>query len=50
MERKLKAGRPQINRIMVEKLPVGEYTLRERAGPDGYLIAEECENLTVKEY
>ena len=26
---------------MVEKLPVGEYTLREEQAPDGYLIAED---------
>ena len=33
---------------MVEKLPVGEYTLREEQAPDGYLIAED-EKFTVKD-
>lgn len=32
---------------MVEKLPVGEYTLREEQAPDGYLIAEDVK-FTVK--
>lgn len=33
---------------MVEKLPVGEYTLREEQAPDGYLIAEDVK-FTVKD-
>lgn len=33
---------------MVEKLPVGEYTLREEQTPDGYLIAEDVK-FTVKD-
>ena len=33
---------------MVEKLPVGEYTLREEQPPDGYLIAEDVK-FTVKD-
>lgn len=33
---------------MVEKLPVGEYTLREEQAPDGYLIAENVK-FTVKD-
>ena len=33
---------------MVEKLPVGEYTLREEQSPDGYLIAEDVK-FTVKD-
>lgn len=33
---------------MVEKLPVGEYTLREEKAPDGYLIAEDVK-FTVKD-
>lgn len=33
---------------MVEKLPVGEYTLREEQAPDGYLIAEDAK-FTVKD-
>ena len=33
---------------MVEKLPVGEYTLREEQAPDGYLSAEDVK-LTVKD-
>ena len=33
---------------MVEKLPVGEYTLREEQDPDGYLIAEDVK-FTVKD-
>lgn len=33
---------------MVEKLPVGEYTLREKQAPDGYLIAEDVK-FTVKD-
>lgn len=33
---------------MVEKLPVGKYTLREEQAPDGYLIAEDVK-FTVKD-
>lgn len=33
---------------MIEKLPVGEYTLREEQAPDGYLIAEDVK-FTVKD-
>lgn len=33
---------------MVEKLPVGEYTLREEQAPDGYLIAKDVK-FTVKD-
>ncbi|WP_270500014.1 LPXTG cell wall anchor domain-containing protein [Blautia intestinalis] len=33
---------------MVEKLPVGEYTLREEQAPDGYLISEDVK-FTVKD-
>lgn len=33
---------------IVEKLPVGEYTLREEQAPDGYLIAEDVK-FTVKD-
>ena len=33
---------------MVEKLPIGEYTLREEQAPDGYLIAEDVK-FTVKD-
>ena len=33
---------------MVEKFPVGEYTLREEQAPDGYLIAEDVK-FTVKD-
>ena len=33
---------------MVEKLPVGEYTLREEQAPNGYLIAEDVK-FTVKD-
>ena len=33
---------------MVEKLPVGKYTLREEKAPDGYLIAEDVK-FTVKD-
>ena len=33
---------------MVEKLPVGQYTLREEQAPDGYLIAEDVK-FTVKD-
>ena len=33
---------------MVEKLPVGEYTLREEQAPDGYLIAEDVK-FTIKD-
>ena len=33
---------------MVEKLPVGEYTLHEEQAPDGYLIAEDVK-FTVKD-
>ena len=33
---------------MVEKLPVGEYTLREEQAPDGFLIAEDVK-FTVKD-
>ena len=33
---------------MVEKLPVGEYTLREEQAPDGYFIAEDVK-FTVKD-
>ena len=33
---------------MVEKLPVGEYTLREEQAPDGYLIVEDVK-FTVKD-
>ena len=33
---------------MVEKLPVGEYTLREEQAPDGYLIEEDVK-FTVKD-
>ena len=33
---------------MVEKLPVGAYTLREEQAPDGYLIAEDVK-FTVKD-
>lgn len=33
---------------MFEKLPVGEYTLREEQAPDGYLIAEDVK-FTVKD-
>jgi len=33
---------------MVEKLPVGEYTLRKEQAPDGYLIAEDVK-FTVKD-
>ena len=33
---------------MVEKLPVGEYTLREEQAPDGYLMAEDVK-FTVKD-
>lgn len=33
---------------MVEKLPVGEYTLREEQAPDGYLVAEDVK-FTVKD-
>ena len=36
------------NPHMVEKLPVGEYTLREEQAPDGYLIAEDVK-FTVKD-
>ena len=33
---------------MIEKLPVGEYTLREEQAPDGYLIAKDVK-FTVKD-
>ena len=33
---------------MIEKLPIGEYTLREEQAPDGYLIAEDVK-FTVKD-
>ena len=41
MEKWWKAGYQKNDPHMVEKLPVGTYTLREEQAPDGYLVAEE---------